>query len=269
MAETRVLYQNDVPTPLGTIRVAAEQRGTPGLSPGRMRVFGGYAVVLLQNGEGWYRDVTGGRRPLSAHDAILVLPDVPHSYRSRRLTGWDEWYLTFDGPAFDLLRNKGVLPSDSLVQATSPEWRSRFVRLLSLRPETDADRLRHVGALFELLVDVLGEGSPRPAGDGWVELAKAALERNLEARQPVSEVAAQLGMTEQAFRKRFARLAGVSPARYRADRRLTAAANLLRQTTMPLRDVAEALGFVDEFHLSKRFKDKFGIAPGQYRTLTD
>lgn len=40
------------------------------------------------------------------------------------------------------------------------------------------------------------------------------------------------------------------PYRYRNARRMEAAYSLLRETTMPLRTIAEALGFVDVFHLS-------------------
>ena len=55
------------------------------------------------------------------------------------------------------------------------------------------------------------------------------------------------------------------PYRYRNARRMEAADSLLRETTIPLRTIAEALGFVDEFHLSHAYNRARGIAPSVAR----
>ena len=46
---------------------------------------------------------------------------------------------------------------------------------------------------------------------------------------------------------------------------MEAADSLLRETTIPLRTIAEALGFVDEFHLSHAYNRARGIAPSVAR----
>jgi len=43
------------------------------------------------------------------------------------------------------------------------------------------------------------------------------------------------------------------------------AATLLRLTDMTHREIARTLGFADEFHLSRRFRAQFGVAPRDYR----
>jgi len=265
VAETRVLYQNDVPSPLGTVRVVAEQRATRGLSPGPMRVFGGYALVLLHSAGGRYRDPLTKARDLRAGDAIVVLPDVPHTYATRKPQGWDETFVTFDGPAFETLRATGVLVPGRPIFPTDEAWRRRFLTFAHETPVDATGRLRHTGELFGVLVDLLATSTDQSVEEAWVAAAKSRLERDLELPLDLDTVAAEMQMSAQAFRKRFSREAGVSPARYRADRRVAAAANLLRQTTMSHRQIAMSLGFTDEFHLAKRFRREMGITPSDYR----
>jgi transcriptional regulator GlxA family with amidase domain len=68
------------------------------------------------------------------------------------------------------------------------------------------------------------------------------------------------------FRKRFQHEVGVSPARYRLQRRVEAARELLRYSPrMTNRQVAETLGFADEFHFSRRFTQITGSTPRDFR----
>lgn len=268
VAEVRIRYQNDASTPLGVVRVVAEQWGTRGLASGPMRVFGSYALVVIASGNGRYRDAHSRTKELAPGSAILVLPDVPHTYATRHPAGWDEAFVTFDGPLFDGLRRAAILTPDQLVFPTSAAWRERWHGFLRHRPQDAAARLRHVAALHELLVDLVADTANPPlreAENPWLAASQAMLERHLERPMELAWIALELGVSEQTFRKRFAREAGVSPARFRAARRIAAAENLLRQTAMTHRQIAEALGYADEFHFAKHFKAATGNTPRDYR----
>jgi len=43
------------------------------------------------------------------------------------------------------------------------------------------------------------------------------------------------------------------------------AQQLLRDTSLSVKDITEKVGFVDPFHFSKRFKQCSGLSPAQYR----
>jgi AraC-like DNA-binding protein len=266
MSETRVLFHGGTATALGTVRVIAEQIDGRGVPSSPMRVFGSYALVLITRGGGRYRDAVGARRELLAGDAILVLPDVGHTYGPGPGQRWDEIFVTFEGTLFDGLRASGVLRPDCLVWRPPAAWRERFgIFANGPAPGVGADRLRQVSELHALLVDLVAEESPASASDPWLEQAKALLDEGLERPLELGRVAERMGLAAETFRRRFAQSAGVPPARYRATRRIEAAANLLRQTTMTHRQISESLGFTDEFHFAKRFKSAMGVTPRDFR----
>ncbi|MDE2031612.1 MAG: helix-turn-helix transcriptional regulator, partial [Pseudomonas sp.] len=59
--------------------------------------------------------------------------------------------------------------------------------------------------------------------------------------------------------------AGTTPYRYLLRLRLERAATLLRQNTLPLSDIALAVGFNDQSALTHAFRAAYGMPPAQWR----
>jgi transcriptional regulator GlxA family with amidase domain len=78
-------------------------------------------------------------------------------------------------------------------------------------------------------------------------------------------LARQLGVSFESFRKGFRAATGKSPARYRSEKRVEAAAQLLASSCLSSKEIAQRLGFADECHFSKRFKQLTGVAPRDFR----
>lgn len=95
--------------------------------------------------------------------------------------------------------------------------------------------------------------------------AMGRLADDLTASTALTTIAAESGLSYDTFRRRFTAQVGQTPAAFRNVRRLEAAATLLRLTDLTHREIAHTLGFADEFHLSRRFRSHFGVAPRDYR----
>lgn len=85
-------------------------------------------------------------------------------------------------------------------------------------------------------------------------------------RLEMRDVAAHLDLEYDRFRRVFRDRFGRSPLAFRNDRRLEVAATLLRATNLTCREIARRIGFSDEFHLSRRFRSRYGVSPTGYRT---
>jgi AraC-like DNA-binding protein len=73
------------------------------------------------------------------------------------------------------------------------------------------------------------------------------------------------GLSAGYFLRAFRRAYGVPPMVYQGRLRVAAARTLLRSTDLGCKEIADRLGYSDEFHFSKSFRRAAGCPPGQYR----
>ena len=78
---------------------------------------------------------------------------------------------------------------------------------------------------------------------------------------PVRRLARVSGVSPAHFARSFRAAFGVPPHRYQLTRRIERAAALLRETDLPVTEIALATGFSSAASLSRRYHDHFGLAP--------
>lgn len=308
---TRLLRRTTASSELGGISLAGLIRGSPGVGVGDsakpMRIFGQFAVVYVVGGGGTYRDANGFRHAVTPGDLIWVFPRLGHAYGPAGNSTWNEIYLCFHGPVFNLWTKTGLIDERRPVWRLEPVeyWLSRFRWVLAggpriagaVRPLIEVCRLQQV-----LAEAMLADTSRQPkraqrlsvshlqgtiahliAGDevtsandqgdaAWAERACRVLDRDLSSNKVkgsdseiVRLTASEMGLSYEGFRKRFTKLLGTSPGRYRAARVMDRACELMQEARDTDKQIALALGFCDEFHFSRRFKTLVGCPPREFR----
>lgn len=91
----------------------------------------------------------------------------------------------------------------------------------------------------------------------------ALLEEDCGERLPVEQLAALAGMSRYAFIRAFRTRTGMTPHAYQLDLRIRRARALLR-AGRALTDVAHELGFADQSHFQRVFKQRVAVTPGGY-----
>lgn len=89
------------------------------------------------------------------------------------------------------------------------------------------------------------------------------LEERIEDSLTVDQMAARVGLSAAHFSREFKRSTGLSPWGYIVDLRLEAARKLL-DAGESVKVAALRSGFSDQFHLSRLFKQRFGISPSVF-----
>jgi len=69
------------------------------------------------------------------------------------------------------------------------------------------------------------------------------------------------------FARSFKQSEGTTPHDFILERRLTKARELLGQRDLSLAEIAFAVGFADQSHFTRRFRQMVGVSPGQFRKL--
>jgi AraC family transcriptional regulator len=91
------------------------------------------------------------------------------------------------------------------------------------------------------------------------------IEENLDSDLTLEAMAAEVDISPIYLARAFKAAVGQSPHRYVLSRRVERAKELLRNTEMPVVDVALSSGFSSQSHLSYWFQRSVGVSPGAYR----
>jgi AraC-like DNA-binding protein len=121
------------------------------------------------------------------------------------------------------------------------------------------------------LADALAADSPPAHGvsakaKSAVRIARSYLDEG--SCLPSSELLENLtGLSRFELARQFRRCLGTSPHRYATMRRPDGARRLIA-ANVSLAEAAAASGFADQSHMTRQFKQAYGISPGAWRALT-
>ncbi|MFP4510760.1 MAG: helix-turn-helix domain-containing protein [Spirochaetaceae bacterium] len=82
----------------------------------------------------------------------------------------------------------------------------------------------------------------------------------------VADLAVSLGLSQQHLSRLFMKSTGFSPRAFIVHARIAAAKAYLHGTSLPLKRVADELGFHDQSHFSRQFSRLVGVSPSAYRS---
>jgi len=91
------------------------------------------------------------------------------------------------------------------------------------------------------------------------------MRQHLDMNLTLDDLAAQSGQSVPYYCRRFKERTDQSPMSYFIHLKLQKACELLVQTNLSVKDVAEELGYKDPYYFSRLFKKIQGCAPSQYR----
>jgi len=176
---------------------------------------------------------------------------------------WTHRYIAFCGPVASRWMAEGLIPREP--QPAPPNWDStgEFDRLMALARNPDRwDQQRARNALERLLIE-LAAGRSRPTEmQPWLEITLARL------NTPVTDyakLAREVGLSLSALRRQFKHATGLSLHAYALQCRVSAARELLAETALPIKEIAEKLGYTDAYFFTRQFRQLTGVPPAKYR----
>ncbi len=99
----------------------------------------------------------------------------------------------------------------------------------------------------------------------WLQKVESYFHRHLSEPIDLDKVAGLSGYSRFHFIKLFTEQVGESPMAYLGKIRLTKSIDLLKSTSLPIKEIAWRCGFTDSNHFGKIFRKQFGMSAGAYR----
>jgi len=216
---------------------------------------------------GTRRYLLEGRWFWSAYPGPRVRFHAAEGHRS-----WAHRYLAFQGPLVKRWEREGLFPVPPRRAPEGVDYAPRFDELLTQSRRTDR---RGVLRAIHLLEGILLELADAPAlaaaapaawmGRATRRIAEWAVRGEVDGRVDYARLAEELGTSESTLRRRFHEATGTSPHGYLLQCRAAEARRLLGETDLPVKAIADRLGYRDVYFFSRQFRQLTGVPPAMYR----
>lgn len=236
------------------------------------RILSGYYLIFICKGKGVFESDFTELTPIKEGTCFFLYPGVWHRYKPDFNTGWEEYWIGFNGAYVNDLMNKGffALEQPCIHVGLNSELLCLFQKLIeTIQFTTSAYNQVLAGIVLQILgvinaISMLKGNEKDPVGI-LVDKAKFLLQESLDKPINMELLARNLPMGYSAFRKSFKKKVGVSPNQYHLNLRLNKAKNLLVSTNLRISEIAYLSGFDSLYYFSKLFKKRNGISPKLYR----
>ena len=229
-------------------------------------------LIYCVKGVGWC-ELAGQLHTVRAGDLLVLPPDVPYTCGAHVANPWTlHWACAIGANLPEYLNELGVSAQAPLV------WMGEDLQLARLFNEvlqtlengsSFLNLLQASHALAHLLAVSIRHRHERTrdASDVVEKVAQAIIYMSEHLDQPlrVSALAALANLSQAHFSVLFKQQTGCSPRDYLHLLRIHGACQLLRGSTLNVKEIAARLGYQDQFHFSRQFKAFQGLSPTEYR----
>lgn len=239
----------------------------------RGRILNEFQINYIIDGEGEFESRSAGYQTISSGNIILLFPSEWHRYRPSQQTGWNEYWIGYEGTFIEELMLKGWININAPVMNVghSEELLSLYQKMIMYAGE---ERPGSQMVMAGLLIQIVGLShqlvkikalNGKPNLDQLIKKAKMLLMEN--HREPLSpeEVAQKLDIGYSRFRKAFKEYTGMAPGQYQMQQRIIKAKEMLLYDQHDIKDIALEVGFDSNVHFTRIFKEKTGTTPGKFR----
>lgn len=231
-----------------------------------------FQILFITKGKGVFESELSGKQRLKAGDIFILFPDVWHRFIPNKSTGWNEYFIEFNGVfAKHLLKNNFLNPNEPVIRlGMGEELTEKFLRIIKLVREEEITFQYEASAV---LLRILGLISARKISGAFkgediesqIRQAKTIISDNIGISISPEKVAKELGISYSLFRKQFRRYTGFSPIQYQIQLRIQKAKDLLLNSNKSIKEIADQSGFESTYYFSRLFKLKMGKSPSEIR----
>lgn len=234
-----------------------------------------YQLVYITKGKGTFSSESTPEQEISKGQLLVLFPDEWHTYAPSTKTGWNEYYIGFEGEIANMLMRENFLAKEKQVLdiGINEELVSLFRRALEI---AEADRtasqqylsgiaMHIIGCLLSITQNKLYEEMDNAAQK--IESAKIIMQENISKEIDAEELSAKLGLSYSWFRKVFKEYTGYSPAKYFQELKLRKAKQLLIESPLTIKEICYQLNYTSTEHFFTVFKKQTGYTPTEYRNI--
>lgn len=212
---------------------------------------------------------------INANEGFMLFPGQVSTYIADNDEPWEYIWLEFDG-----FQAKAAINAIGLSQ-DKPIYHPLSIKLCELAldemiyiiEQKEAAPLHLIGHLY-LFLDYLTRSAVTSQSQNkrknnsshyYISEAIKFIELNYQKDITVEDIAENCGLNRNYFGKKFKEEFGKTPQEFLMRFRMTKATELLEHSQLSIGEISCAVGYNDQLHFSRAFKNTYGISPRQWR----
>lgn len=239
------------------------------------RVLEGYKLVFVIKGKGSLT-VGSASHALEAGDVFALFPKERHEYQADSKEPWEIMWVAFSGRISPSLMEELRFTEKNYIRRNivNPSIKKTLTTLIhALGDREDDSRLAAIGQFYVLLAYLkqasgLIKNTPKTGSStSCVEQAVRFIEQNYSIDLDVQTLCDYVSYSRSYLSRVFHQETSYTIPEYINKIRMENAMELLRETALPLREIAASVGIHDSFYFSKLFKKYTGQTPREFRLV--
>ncbi len=227
-----------------------------------------FQLLYIANGTGTFQD-RGIHYKLQKGDFMLIQPGFWHSYFPNENTGWEEYYIGFNGPILSQIAHELYKINDiNLLSVNNTSFvLPLFQTILNIGKESTIDNQLILKALLtQLITNVrFALKTNHSSKESLLFKTRQYIENNLSKKINIDDIANHLCVSNSWFRKEFLNETGVPPATFLGRIRLQTSKYILLSSNKSIKEIASECGFSTSEYFCKFFRDNTGMTPSEFR----
>lgn len=231
-------------------------------------VISGTGVLMANDSQGNTRTYS-----VKSMQGFMIFPDQITTYYADKEMPWEYVWIEFDGLRVkSILEIAGLTQESPIYRAKSKNLREEMMKeMLYIVHNSESSPFHLIGHLY-LFLDYLARSSASiklnqgsQLRDFYIHEALAYIEHNFQNDISVKDIAKVCGLNRTYFGKIFKEAVGKTPQEFLLNYRMVKATEFLKLTQLSIRDIGQAVGYENQLHFSRAFKNIYGMSPREWR----
>lgn len=235
-----------------------------------------YLIHYVISGHGVFRIQVNNQvheYRLHAGQAFLIVPNKLIHYMADANDPWEYMWIEVDGlKAKEYIGQAGLTQNSPIYNAVSTSLRDSmagYLRHIVEHPDMPVPESMGYTYLFlNALIQSSDKTRKIPNNsiqEFYIQSTIGFIEEHYMEDITIDNMAAALGLSRSYFSKLFKKLTQKSPQDYLIAYRLNKSCELLRSTKMSIGEIASLVGYSNQFHFSRAFKNAMHLSPNEWR----